>query len=176
MTLVLSVTCVGALIPSAGNVHLSRRALITAGAGGGGGDEFYKSFKNAGGGEALLAVIAGGLAWYGGQLRGSLFDEIAALEASGSINKQGAASHVPAVDLSPAGTPTAPAVKVELSAPGDDIAFVWLKDEETGEVLAARKGAAIAVPVGPGRRLVPFTSSAADGVWQGTPFAASVAK
>jgi hypothetical protein len=155
----------------AGAKDLSRREVISA-------NSWYKSFVKAGGGEALLFVIAGATALYGGSVRGSLFDDLKELEAGG--RNQGVA-HVPIVRISPSGANGR--VRVEISASGvaapDSIDCIWVRDERTGEIIGARSFRSTESPVlgllaVRGQSLVPLVHSQVDGVWEGTPFVAAL--
>ena len=62
--------------------------------------------------------------------------------------------------------------KVTVTAPsndnGDVIEFIWLKDANTGEILAASKGAkTLVTSIDKGKRVIPVIKYAADGTWDG---------
>ena len=133
----------------------------------------------AGGGEALLGVIAAATAIYGGSLRNGLFDELAVLESSG-VKNEGAVTHVPTVRISPSGANGRVQVEVTVSTASPDfIDYIWVKDADSGDIIAGR-GFSVKEPLvltmlaTRGRRLVPIAHSRTDGVWEGTTFSAQV--
>ena len=171
MTIILHATACGALLPATRlppvvmAARYSRREVVS-------GDSFYKSFTKAGGGEALLGVIAGGLALYGGTRRESLYEEMAALDASAP---RAAVEHLPRVTLAPASTPGR--VKLEMSAPdakAGEVDAMWLKDAGSNEIISARQFRSGATPelsllLDRGQRLIPVVHCS-DGVTVGAAF------
>ena len=141
-------------------------------------DSFYKSFAKAGGGEALLFVIAAGLANYGGNMRGSLFEQIGAIDAAAATTNT---SPVPTVAIG--GKKVNGQVSVEVSASSisaeDYVDYIWIKDATTGEVLSARsyRGTEGVPPmlsclVERERRLTPCVHYKLSGVSRGQEFTA----
>jgi len=156
----------------AGREKMSRRDVVSGGS-------WYKSFVNAGGGEALLFVIAGATALYGGSVRGSLFEDLKELESGG--RNQGATSHVPTVRISPSGANGRVSVEISVSAVAapDCIDYIWVRDEQTGEITGARSFRPSESPVlgllaTRGQHLRPLVHSKVDGVWEGAPFVAAL--
>ena len=160
---------------SAGNAHgnhrratyavtmkgVNRRQVVTA------PDSAYKSFVKAGGGEALLGVIAAGTAFYGGTRRDGLYEEVAAMAAATRST-----AFVPTTRTSAARVNGQIAVEVTASAASDDfIDYLWLADAESGDVVAAQKfkrspsgmPPVLSVQVARGRRLVALAHRS-DGV------------
>ena len=135
-------------------------------------DTFYKSFTKAGGGEALLGVIAGGLALYGGTRREALYAEIAALDASAP---KASVQHLPLVTLASASTPGK--IKLEITAPdatAGEVDSMWLKDAGSNEIISARQFRSGAAPelsllLDRGQRLIPVVHCS-DGVTVGAAF------
>ena len=143
------------------------------------GDSLYKSFVKSGGGEALLAVIAASIAAYGGTRRDALKDEVLALDTSSTIS---ATPHVPLVVLSPSGANRR--VGCEVTAPivalPDKVDYIWLKDVDSGEVLAAKKvssggqqQAVLSLALEKGRRAQPVVHCS-DGITIGDQFIAAI--
>jgi len=142
------------------------------------GDSFYKSFVKGGGGEALLGVIAAGLAFYGGTRRDSLFDDIAALDASAP---SATTPHSPLVTLT--AVQANGRVKLEVAAPAiagpDRVDSMWVKDAVTGEIIAAQQFQAAGPPpvlsilVENGRRIVPVVHCT-EGVTAGAELTAAL--
>lgn len=149
-----------------GSQQVSRRDVLD-------GNATYKRFVKAGGGEALLAVIAASVALYGGRVRNGLFNDLEQLEASVS-------SSVPSPTVFMSTSAAMGQVIVELSATvpeslQDRIDYIWCKDAGTGETIAARSFKGSESPVlttiaKRGRRLVPFVHFARDGTSQGEAF------
>jgi hypothetical protein len=142
------------------------------------GDSMYKSFVKGGGGEVLLGVIAASVAAYGGTRRDALKDEVAMLDASSAIS---ATPHLPSVVLSPSGANGR--VSCEITAPTvaapDRIDFIWLKDVNSGEILAAKKvssasqqQAVLSLALEKGRRAQPVVHCT-DGITIGDEFVAT---
>ena len=163
-----------------------RRELLSVGAQTG-ANTAYKSFAKAGGGEATLAVIAACTAYYGGLQRDGRNAQLVELEASAPRTKEHAASVV----ISP--TQAIGSVSVEVSipaarpgaaseaepAPSDRVDYIWLKDAESGQIVAARgfkPGDPLVLTslVSKGARVVPLVHSERDGVWVGEPFVGAV--
>ena len=130
-------------------------------------------------GEALLAVIAGSIAYYGGSRRGLLFQDLAALDNDSSKN-QGAVPHLPKVRVLPSGANGRVSVEVSASATSpDSIDYVWVKDAASGEILGGRAfrpddAPVLSILASPGQRLVPLVHSRADGTWEGATFVATL--
>ena len=120
---------------------------------------------------ALVLSLGAAAATYGNSKRSKLFSELRELGAGG-VNKQGKASHLPIVTLTPGRTGQ---VSVEITAPvstPDAIDYIWVSDADTGEIFEGRRFLPRETPslvllVARGRRIVPSVHSTNDGVWEG---------
>lgn len=158
---------------------VSRRQVLQGGGAKSEFDSSYQAFAKAGGGEALLFVIAGAIAAYGGSQRSGLFDELAALDAGERNSKGAAAEHQPTASCAP--SKVAGKVEVVVSVPPasgpNDVRYIWLKDADSGAVVAGNKfkpedqsearRPSLTVVLPSGLRVAPMTSGAQYGLWEG---------
>ena len=150
------------------------------------GNTFYKQFAAAGGGEAAIGVISIALAFLGASRRDSIYDDIKALE-DGPVNQctmTCAAPRKPLVSIARA--KTLGQVSITASAPKTTAPeyadYVWLRDADTKEIIAAKKvkpgappeAALLTVLVAKGRRVVPLVHLSVDGVWEGDAIVAQI--
>ena len=155
-----------------GSSSATRREVVS-------GDALYKSFVKSGGGEALLAVIAASIAAYGGTRRDALKDEVLSLDISSATSPT---PHIPSVVLSPSGANGR--VGCEVTAPivalPDKVDYIWLKDVDSGTILAAKKvssggqqQAVLSLALEKGRRAQPVVHCS-DGITIGDQFIAAI--
>ena len=142
-----------------------------------------KGFYAAGGGEALLFVIAGSIAAYGGSRRKGFYEQIAALDAGGRNIGGSADQYLPTLSLAKPKSRTLGGIEVRMTWPatnGDYAEFAWLKDANTGIVLAAK--AFREQDTGPkevftiverGQRVVPVLKYSSHGLWEGDAMSAN---